>query len=182
MNPLAKYKIGLGAISVFCLVLLIMMIGQSQGVKQDKATYAAATKAANSLNDYTLYKGVPASLSAAGINAPPEVSYKKLSASQYEFCATYKSASSNFNAATIETELLTGGAYSGSYDSTGGGTSYLYLGSDHKKGKNCQTVKDDYYSGASVSTQDCNVDANGKTVSDDVYFACLDKQYKTQDH
>jgi hypothetical protein len=180
MNPLAKYKIGLGAIGALCLVLLVIMISQSQGVKQDKATYDAATKAADTLNSYTLNKGVPASLDAAGINAPPEITYQKISASEYRFCVNYKTASSSFNATSIETELLTGGAYDGSYDSGAGDSTYLYLTSDHKKGNNCQTIKDDYYTSGDNYTgayaQDCNVDASGKTVSDDVYYACLDKQ------
>ena len=149
-NPLLLYKIGLAVIGVFVIVLVVMVVTQANGAKQDTNSFNEATKIANTLNDYIDSNGtVPQSLSDAGVvNIPSSVTYTKVSDSSYRFCVTYNSESSNFNATATETSLLSS-AVNGANGSTNlndfsGGTAkasgILIIDPTHHKGKNCQTV------------------------------------------
>lgn len=80
-NPLLLYKIGLAVIGVFVIVLVVMVVTQANGAKQDTNSFNEATKIANTLNDYIDSNGtVPQSLSDAGVvNIPSSVTYTKVS-------------------------------------------------------------------------------------------------------
>lgn len=192
------YKLGLGVIGLFSLVLLIVVLVQASGAKADNLTQKDAQKVADQLNDYVEdEQTIPESLSAAGINdVPSAVRYEKLSKERYKFCVTYKAESSGFDAASVQEEVISGyygvdySDYESSYEE-----SYLYLDSTHKKGENCKTIKpylysnssyyDDYNNdeGSSDSSSETYTDPSTGCVydpgsSDDAindYYDCLDK-------
>jgi hypothetical protein len=141
---LNKYIVGLLVIGTFTFVLLIIMLVQAGGVRQDTKSYKAATKIADKLNDYTLdHNTVPTSLSSIGEkDVPDTISYERLSSTHFKFCVTYKSDSTNFSATDVETRLITGQSEDDYYSSLSDDeTSYLYITGTHHKGDNCQTVK-----------------------------------------
>jgi hypothetical protein len=184
-----RYKIGLAVIAVFTLGLAIYVAVQAGSAKQDNETYKAANEIATKLNDYTLYKAPPESLSAAGIRDVPEtVKYTKVSNDKYKFCVTYKADSSGFDAANVQTDLLTA-AYGDPYASSQSTyeQSYLVLDTNHHKGENCQTIKTysssyygDPYSNGSGSGSSCKYTYSSDPTIDDknyqAYTDCLDKE------
>jgi type II secretory pathway pseudopilin PulG len=109
-NGLAKYKAGLAIIGIFTLAMLILVIAQASGTKQDTNTYNRASDIANTLNDYISSNNVvPESLSEAGVGAiPSTITYHKVSGSTFNFCVDYKTTSSDFDPTDVETSLLTG--------------------------------------------------------------------------
>jgi type II secretory pathway pseudopilin PulG len=139
-NGLAKYKAGLAIIGIFTLAMLILVIAQASGTKQDTNTYNRASDIANTLNDYISSNNVvPESLSEAGVGAiPSTITYHKVSGSTFNFCVDYKTTSSDFDPTDVETSLLTG-SLSGD-GSSGSENSTLYIDSSHHKGENCQTI------------------------------------------
>ncbi len=147
-NSLRWYRLGLLGLGIFTLVLLIVLVVQATGAKQDNTTSQKAQEVADKLNDYTAsHNGVPASLDSLKVsNVPSTISYAKLSSTSYKFCVTYKSASQDFGVSNI-TDGLTGAGLNslgqGSPGSTSfdyGSSGYLYLPSTHKKGQTCQTI------------------------------------------
>jgi hypothetical protein len=149
-GSLAKYKIGLGLIGVFVLVLLILVISQASGTKKDTDTYNQANNIANTLNNYLdTNDTVPSSLEEAGVNnVPSTITYQKLSDSKYKFCVDYQTTSSNFSASSVESNVINSGA-SGSLTSgsstdgslTNSTETILIINTSHHKGMNCQTVE-----------------------------------------
>lgn len=181
-NPLNKYKVGLSVIFVFTLGLAIYAAAQAGSARQDNETYKKATKIASELNNYTVSKPPPMSLEAAGISdVPKTVQYTKISNQKYKFCVTYKADSSGFDAGSIQTQLLTGGyGNSYSYPDSDYETSYLYISPIHKKGENCQTIKNysgiyDRYDGYS-STSVCKYDVDASDKAYEEYLNCLDTE------
>lgn len=168
MRALAKYKIGLAVIGAFTLVIVAVVIAQASATKQDSATYTSATKIADSLNNYVNQnQTIPDSLSSAGVPiVPPAVTYHKLSVSSYRFCVAYKATSSGFNAASVESNLIAGGALSSSAPSAD--TTSLYIDSSHHKGQNCQTIKPDTTSGVYSPYGSTGCDPSSAD-----YFNCL---------
>jgi len=146
-GSLAKYKIGLGILSLFAVVLLVIVLTQANATRQDTNAYNQATTIANTLNNYVDNNGViPLSLSDAGVsNIPTSVSYQKLSDSSYKFCVNYKTTSSGFDTTGVESELVTGSTDQSSSYSTSNLNTDLYLDSTHHKGENCQSITPDLY-------------------------------------
>jgi hypothetical protein len=145
-RSLTKYRLGLSVIGLFTLVILVIVLMQASATKQDQQTFNAANNIATKLNGDT-YNGVaPDSLSQAGItDAPNTITYTKTGYSSYQFCATYKQASTDFSASDVAQNVVmrgfSGGAGSGANDQA----SYnnlpdLEINPVHHKGVNCQTV------------------------------------------
>jgi len=137
-----KFKIGLGVIGLFTVVMLVLVLMQAGATKQDAQTDKLANSMADSLNNYTDSNfAIPASLRAAGIKkTSPYITYTKLSDSKYKFCVTYKTTSSDFDPSAAVSNALMGGVssyYGGDYTSD---NTDLYLPTSHHKGVNCQTV------------------------------------------
>ncbi|HSX36241.1 MAG TPA: hypothetical protein VLH84_04900 [Patescibacteria group bacterium] len=181
MRPqLFKYKVGLGIIGVFVLVMAVFVLLQADNAKKDIATDKAANDIAQKLNDYVdTQQTIPESLDTAGIkDVPDTITYQRLSDSSYKFCVKYKSASTGLDSTTLLQAAT-------SFDTTGSGftdssqpdpvsnPSSLYISANHKKGANCQTVEPYNYgygmyptggggtnsTGTSASTaQYCNTD------------------------
>lgn len=157
MKPLVKYQIGLAVLGVFALVVTGLVVVQGGTVRQDARTQKLADKAATKLNNYTTKNDtVPDSLEQAGVSeTSPNIRYTKKSSTSYEFCVTFKSASNNFSADGVASDILWGG----SVRDTSGGDSYsdqyyLYIPADHKKGETCYKISlygsgfnDPYYQG-----------------------------------
>jgi hypothetical protein len=144
-RSLSKYRVGLAVIAVFTLGLLIFVVAQASATKEDNTTYTQANKAADKITNYTdSYGTIPASLKAVGAgNLSPNISYRKLSATQYRFCVTYKAASSGFDTTSVEQNLVTAAAGQGASanDTSRTDNTYLYVPTTHHKGQNCQTIK-----------------------------------------
>jgi hypothetical protein len=145
-RSLTKYRLGLSIIGLFTLVILVIVLVQASATKQDQQTYNEANNIATKLNNDT-YSGVaPDSLSRVGItNVPSTITYTKTGESSYQFCATYKQASSDFSASDVAQNVMTNG-FSGSGDNGNNDqSSYnnlpdLEINPAHHKGANCQTV------------------------------------------
>lgn len=144
-QPITKYKIGLAVVGLFTVAITIWALAQAGATKQDNNTYNTANNIANKLNSYTESNDTaPYSLSYAGVNNPPStITYTRLSDSSYRFCIYYKTASSNFDASSAESDLFTSSvsdsnSYSGSLDY--GANGYLFIDTSHHKGNNCQVV------------------------------------------
>lgn len=143
MKPnLLKYKIGLVILALLTVGLVGFVLVQASATKQDTKTNGAANSIADKLNNYiTTHNVVPSTLAQAGAkNVPSSITYQKLSATSYKFCATYKSASSGFDAANAVVDVASGGTAdtgSGSFTDT----SSLFIDTTYHKGANCQTIK-----------------------------------------
>jgi hypothetical protein len=195
-NKMFKYYIGLGAIGVFTLVLLGIVFSKGSVAKQDNVTSKQASIIATKLNEYVINnKKLPESFDSAGIkDVPSTITYKKVSDSEYKFCATYNKAysySSGLNGLDA-TSLLYGAALrqasvtplsTDSYDSYQSSykASTLYPTYSYKKGENCQNVQPyltsssynyDYNSPSvptkSVSTIDLGLSGNPSAKARDV--------------
>jgi type II secretory pathway pseudopilin PulG len=144
-RSLLKYRVGLGVIGLFTLAILIIVLLQASATKQDQKTFNAANNIAEQLNNYT-YNGVaPDSLSQAGINnVPSTISYHKMTAYTYYFCAKYKLASTDFSTSSIAQNIVMRGigVSAGSNNAPNSPTSLpdLEIDPTHHKGWNCETV------------------------------------------
>jgi hypothetical protein len=162
-NPLFKYQIGLGAIGLFTLVLIVLVLVQAGAAKQDAKTDKKANEIADTLNNYVNSTGtVPATLQEAKVSDVPEaITYSRISDESYKFCVTYKVTSANFDSSAVALSLATGGKIdSGSFDYTD--KSYLVIPSSHHKGKNCQTISPYSYSdfgGSGCGAVYCPIDS-----------------------
>jgi hypothetical protein len=146
-RALSKYRLGLAVIAIFTLGLLIVVMAQASATKQDNTTDTQANKAADKISNYTdNYGTIPASLKTAGADKlSPNISYRKLSATKYQFCVKYKAASSGFDTTSVEQSLVTaamgqGTGGGGGYNYTSGDNTYLSVPTTHHKGQNCQTI------------------------------------------
>lgn len=159
---LKVYKIGLGVLAVFAIVLTVIVLLQAAATKQDAKTNNEANNIANSLNSYVDDNEViPDSLTGAGIhNVPPTISYQKLSDSEYKFCVSYKSTSSGFDATGTVTNLVLTGQLDSNYDNYSD-NSDLYISNTYHKGVNCQSVSPSW---VSLNQGNSNT-ANASTVS-----------------
>ena len=149
---MGKYKIGIFVLILFALGLFGYVAYTGLASKDDAKTYKAAQKIAEKLNNYTLNKEPPNSLSELGVkDVPSTITYTKKSSSSYEFCATYKyAASSSVDIGDIFTGATITGTGSGAYPDPGSGDTnygYLYISPNYKKGKNCQTITGVYGGG-----------------------------------
>lgn len=143
-SKLLPYKIGLGVIGLFVLVLLILVVVGAGNYKHDTNLYQQATTIADKLNSYIINNdNIPANLNHAGINnAPTDISYTKLSGSSYKFCVNYRGNYDGFSSSQVEQQILNGGQSSStSMNMSANGASSLYLNPYYHKGENCQTVK-----------------------------------------
>jgi type II secretory pathway pseudopilin PulG len=147
-RTLTQYRIGLGVIGLFTLVVLILVVAQASATRKDQQTENAANSIATKLNDYTdaSSTGVaPASLSQVGINSIPDtISYERITSYTYYFCAKYQEASTDFSTSNITQELVLRGFGAGPGDTNGSNIynnlPYLEINPVHRKGWNCQTV------------------------------------------
>ncbi|HEX8182031.1 MAG TPA: hypothetical protein VF575_00340 [Candidatus Saccharimonadales bacterium] len=191
-TSLFKYQVGLAALGGLVLIALIIALAQAAGTRSDKLTETKSQEIANKLNDYTGQKNeVPADLATAGVkDVPATITYKKLSDTRYTFCATYKAASDNSFTVGI-TDVLSGGALSGTGSDTSFDESFastesegLYIYS-HKKGENCQTVKI-YDPGASTADPDigsldsCEYNFSVSDADNQAYYDCLSRSSQTR--
>ena len=152
-SSLTKYKIGLGLIGLFTVVILIVILVQASSVRQDQQTEKAANDIAGKLNNYENSSSsgyAPNSLSQAGVtDVPSTITYTKTGLYSYEFCMIYNQASSNFDPSSVAQNTVTSGlsAASSGYGSYQNEQSYytnlpdLEIDPIHHKGKNCQTVQ-----------------------------------------
>lgn len=148
MQGIKKYYLGLLVIAVLVVGLTIYLVVLGQGAKQDVATDKRAQDIAGKLNSYIDKNGtIPRSLAEAGItDVPSAIRYTPKGSDSYEFCVTYKAASSYAN--TDITSVIWGAALSNyskantsTYDASNTNPpSSLYLPYEHKKGQTCQTV------------------------------------------
>jgi hypothetical protein len=145
-DKLFKYKIGLAVIGVFTIGITVAALVLAGGAKQDTETEKAANRVATKLDAYIMknYR-IPDKLSDTGAASKDtkNITYKKLSESQYEFCVIYKTASSGYT--NPVDQVVSRGMYdsyggSSSYGSDGTESSYLYISTTHKKGPNCQKI------------------------------------------
>lgn len=147
MNTMKKYYIGVGAIALISLILVGFVLLQAVSGKADVKTQRSAEEIAGKLDQYILDKNkIPANLKEVGINdVPSTISYQKKGTDKFEFCVTYKAASSNDFGSL---EQLWGGAVAGGvpaesydyYDDSSYDKTYLNVYGSHTKGKNCQTI------------------------------------------
>ena len=146
-----KYYIGLLVIGfiTLCLAGYIGILGVQ--TRQDIETEKKAMRIADQLNAYTDRNAtLPKDLATAGVgDVPKTVSYQKLTAETYKFCVNYKQ--SKGYASTDITSTITNAATSKLYGFSGDiapdyQSTYLYVGSSHEKGENCQTIKPYMYS------------------------------------
>src|ERR1700761_6201057 len=102
-KQLLKYKIGLLVIGLFTLGLVVFVLVQAGGTKQDAQTDKLANSMADQLNNYTDDNSVtPKTLQQAGITkTSPNISYTRESDTKYKFCATYKTTSSGFDPSAV---------------------------------------------------------------------------------
>jgi len=150
MNSLRKYLFGILALGLLTAILAAYVLLQGASAKQDNLTLQAAKDAAEKINSYVTEKNeIPASLNEAGVkSAPNTIKYTKKSASEFEFCATYKKAN-QLNIGSFDQILfgLTAGGQAASSSSYGNyDSSYLYIDDQYKAGENCQTIKPYIYS------------------------------------
>lgn len=149
-----KYFVGIFALGLLSAVLAVYVLVQGASGKQDNQTLKAAKDAAEKINNYvTEQNKAPGSLEEAGVkNTPATIKYTKKSASEFEFCATYKK-SNKLNIGSIDQILsgmtVSGQAENGSYYDDYG-SSYLYIDDQYKAGENCQTIKPYIYTPESI--------------------------------
>jgi hypothetical protein len=171
-----KYVIGLSVLLLFVLGLVVWLLIQASAVKADNTTYKSATKLASKLNDYISTKNkIPNDLKSVSKDAvPSSIRYTKLSEQRYKFCVTYNANSSNFDATSVQTGLMSR-AFGGGLDYYGGNESselsYLYIPSTHKKGENCQTIKPYIYSYKPAPV--CNYDYSSGSAAYNEYLLCM---------
>lgn len=170
-SPLLGYKLGLGILGGFTLALLIFVLVQANSTKQDLQTTKQANAIADMLNNYTLNNAsVPGTLADADIkNIPSTISYQRQSATNYEFCITYRSAGGTFPLQTIfdgVTNTLTG--LGGTDSPPSYNPSSLVIPDSHAKGKTCQTITIDntimpLNQGSSTGSNDSSLMGNSIT-------------------
>jgi hypothetical protein len=145
MSTITKYRIGLGVIGLFTIIIAVWALVLAGPTKQDSSTYNAANNIANNINNYTGNNGIaPYSLSDTGsYNVPATITYDRLSDYSYRFCVNYKTTSSDFSASAVESDLITSSVNNSTtndnpvnYSSDG----YLYIDTSHHKGNNCQVI------------------------------------------
>lgn len=170
---LARYKIGFVVLGIFVFGIIIFLIVQASGSRQDAKTQKAAQAIATKLNDYTNKEDtLPENLQEVGVSdVPSTISYRKISDKQYEFCTTYRQDSSNVDASSIFTQALYG--YYGvspfeNYDYTN--DTILIISSDYKKGKKCQTIEP--YTYGFGSDDDSSGPSFTPSGTRSPYFAC----------
>jgi hypothetical protein len=190
-GSLRKYSLGLGVIVLFAVVMLIVVVVQGVSVRQDNQTARKASEIADKLNSYTDSKQQPPTslVDLKVIDVPDTITYKRFSASSYNFCVTYKAASDNLDfsnaTSTLTGQALTQMDTSYGSDVSGGYTPdtvyYLYVDGPHKKGENCQTVQ--IYDNALMDTgtpNSCNYDYSlPSDQADKAYLDCLDNGTST---
>lgn len=142
-----RYYIGVLVLAVITLGLAGYVISMGVSSKQDNQTEKSSQQIAEKLNSYvTKHQQIPSTLQDASIkDVPDTIRYTKKDSKSYEFCVTYKEAKSYEGAGP--SDLLTGSLISSSlnksYDASRDSSymsSSLYLGYEHKKGENCQTI------------------------------------------
>lgn len=149
-----KYYIGFGVFGLIIVVLAIYTLSLAGSAKQDKVTVTKAQEVAKKLNDYVRSnRKIPDDLSVLDVaDIPNTIEYTKKSDTQYEFCVTYKTASSYSTpdiTSTLTTPLLGGYGSGASLDDyyideevSTYKPSSLYISSySHKKGQDCQTIE-----------------------------------------
>lgn len=154
-SRLLPYKIGLGVVGLFTLILLIVVVVGAGNYKHDNDLFQQASSAANKLNNYVNNnQTIPSSLSAAGVNnTSSDIAYTKLSDTSYRFCVNYKGNYNGFSAAQVEQQILSSAYGTGSTgQSAYGDNTALYLNPYFHKGENCQTVKPMIYPSSSSSS------------------------------
>lgn len=183
-----KYYFGLIFIALITLGLAGYTLSLGAANKQDAKTEKKANEVAKELNSYiTKQRKIPETLDEIGVKDIPEsIRYTKKDTTKYEFCMTYKAASSYgtdisglmMGAALRETTSKdTTSNYYDDYSSYE--PSSLYPSYYHKKGKTCQTIKPYLYSyGNSTSSSTYNYDA-GDTSAAAVTTNANDTQRKT---
>jgi hypothetical protein len=152
-NSIQKYKIGLGIIGIFTLVIFVVLLLGLSATRQDEKTQKAANKIANSLNTYVEGSSsglVPDNLQQAGItDVPNTITYRKTGDYSYVFCMDFKSTSSNFNASSVAENIMLRGAGGSSGDVANNylndpnlynNQTILIINPEHHKGMNCETV------------------------------------------
>ncbi len=148
-RSLTKYRIGLSLIGLFTVVILVIVLVQASATKQDQQTFNKANDIAIKLNNYidSSYSGTaPSSLLQAGItDVPSTISYHRMTAYTYYFCAKYKNSSTDFNASSIEQNIIMRG-FGGGADNSSDQGSYnnlpdLEINPVHHKGWNCETIQ-----------------------------------------
>lgn len=163
-RTLVKYRIGLTVLALLTLAILVIVLLQASVVRQDQKTEDAANSIATQLNNYTdsnYGNPAPSSLSQIGItNVPATISYTRTGHYSYQFCMTFKQASTSFDAMGLEQELIARGlsADASSNNYAGDQSSYnnlpdLYISPIHHKGVNCQTVELSSYINSSPGLQ-----------------------------
>ncbi|MBI2592417.1 hypothetical protein HYW36_02995 [Candidatus Saccharibacteria bacterium] len=141
-----KYYFGLAALFVLTVVFVVITLAQGKSSKRDEQTSKKVESISTKLMDYVYQQNsVPSSLNEAGIqDVPSTITYAKLDSERFKFCAYFDRASSSFDAGPLA--FLTGLVFRvpTSEASPEEETPYLdsySLAYAHKKGQNCQTVK-----------------------------------------
>lgn len=141
-----KYYIGLAILMAIALGLTVFVLANGKDSKLDDETAAKAETIGNKITDYMYaHNSVPDSLATVGVtDAPSTITYQKIDAETFKFCANFKSSGSSFDAGP--TGLLTGLLYKGAVTPTTNNANSPYLDVyslryQHKKGNNCQTIK-----------------------------------------
>lgn len=170
-----KYYIGLAVLIVVALGFFGYAISQAGTAKVDKKTDDAVQKVADKLDIYTVSKGVPENLAAAGVNDVPDtIQYTKIDSQQYKVCIDYKNAKSGFDAGWWS---LLGGSVGASQDQTNQlDTNHSYFDSTviykHKKGQNCQTVKTVDYNSSYLDNNSSSSSSSGTSIYGNNSSAC----------
>jgi hypothetical protein len=148
-RSLNKYRFGLAIIALFTVVILVVVVMQASATRTDQQTENTANNIATTLNTYVSYSSsgfAPDSLSQAGVsNVPDTIRYTKTSNYSYQFCMTYKQASTDFSASGVADDIMTrgfGGGMGGGFNNQNSFNNLpdLEINPIHHKGINCQTV------------------------------------------
>lgn len=174
-SKLTAYKIGLGIIGLFTLLLMVVVVWQAGDYKHDNKLNQQASGIADTLNSYIdNNQSVPSNLAQAGVNDPPSgITYTKLSSDSYKFCVDYRSSANGFSSSAVTEQLLSlsTGFGASNYTATQGPT--LSILPYYHKGENCQTIKPPIYTNNSSSTDPyskCN-----SIVDNTAYFNCVNQ-------
>jgi hypothetical protein len=179
---MGKWKLGVLLLVLVTAGLFGYVVWQGTLSKQDRATYDKAQAIADKLNSYTLKnQKVPTSLGEAGAtNVPSSVTYTKKSSTTYQFCVTFKAANIDV-AADVQQKAVRAALGGGLGGSSSSGANYtsstLYISTNHKAGKQCQTVKistfniNDYLplNGSSGSSNYFNYNSGSSSSSSGLY-------------
>lgn len=178
-SNLLPYKLGLGVVGLFTLILLVVVMIGAGNYKHDNVLNAEAGNISVKLNDYIdSHQIIPSSLSQAGINQPEGITYTKLSDSSYKFCVNYRSNYNGFSSAQIEQQILNSGQGSATYSYNSNGASALYPSTFYHKGENCLTVNPILYN---YNSTNFNTNANdpyakcNSIVDNNAYSQCINQ-------